>query len=302
MKGEISNIMQVGYVRRYTLTDGKESGLKVVEINNGVLRLMLNESKALDVMQLWHKGTNISFVSKNGFTTREINFLKRFEGGMVYTCGLDSVGGRDGFELHGSFHNNPAKIITCENDGTNITVVAQTEVTSLFGQNLLFTRKVTTEIGADNVNINDTLTNLGTKDENYCLLYHINLGYPMIDEGVKVNIESSSITPRNDFAGKFIGTMNVFEKANPTDEERCYFIENKNAKAEVVNEKIGKTFTLNYSKETLPHFVQWNTFVSGDYALGLEPATTLLDDKFEYKTIAPNQSIDFALNICVKDI
>ena len=67
MDGRISNLAQIAYVRRYTIDGGREDGLKVIEINNGVLRLTLNESKALDVMQLWHKGDNISFISKNGF-------------------------------------------------------------------------------------------------------------------------------------------------------------------------------------------------------------------------------------------
>lgn len=95
--GQINNQLQVGYIRRYTLTEGKENGLKVIELDNGILRVLLNESKGLDIMQAWHKGVNMSFVSKNGFTSREIPFLNRFEGGMLYTCGLDSMGNREGF-------------------------------------------------------------------------------------------------------------------------------------------------------------------------------------------------------------
>ena len=110
MNEKISNLSQLAYVRRYMLADGNEAGLKIVEVNNGKLRFLLNESKALDLPQLWHEGTNISFVSKNGFTVRELSFVRRFEGGMLYTCGLDSVGGRDGYELHGTLHNTPVRI------------------------------------------------------------------------------------------------------------------------------------------------------------------------------------------------
>lgn len=53
--------MQISYVRRYTLSEGKENGIKVVEVNNGVLRFLLNESKALDIMQLWHAGGQYFF-------------------------------------------------------------------------------------------------------------------------------------------------------------------------------------------------------------------------------------------------
>ena len=38
------------------------------------------------------------------------------------------------------------------------------------------------------------------------------------------------------------------------------------------NEKLGKKLTVTYSGDTLPCFVEWNSAVSGDYAVGLEPA------------------------------
>ena len=52
MNKKISNLDQVAYVRRYTLNGGREDGIKVIEVCNGKLRFMLNESKALDVMQM----------------------------------------------------------------------------------------------------------------------------------------------------------------------------------------------------------------------------------------------------------
>ena len=102
MIGQVSNFDQIASLRRYTLSDGAGKGLDVIDCDNGKMRFLLNVSKALDVMQLYHEGQNMSFVSKNGFTAREIDFLRRFEGGMLYTCGLDSVGGREGYELHGT--------------------------------------------------------------------------------------------------------------------------------------------------------------------------------------------------------
>lgn len=99
-------------VRCSTHVGGKEDGLKVVEVNNGNVRFLLNESKALDIMQLWHQGDNVSFISKNGFNAENKEFIKRFEGGMLYTCGLDSVGAREGYPIHGSIHTLPAEIIS----------------------------------------------------------------------------------------------------------------------------------------------------------------------------------------------
>lgn len=291
MDGRISNFSQLAYVRRYTLTDGKESGLKVIEVNTGKIRFLLNESKALDMMQLWHEGTNVSFVSKNGFTAREIPFLRRFEGGMLYTCGLDSAGGREGFELHGNIHNAPARVYECNCDEKEIVVKADIEDTQLFGKNLLLRRTVRATVGSNEVSISDEVINRGVQTEEYCLLYHVNLGYPMLDEGVKILSDTEEVIPRCPWAAQRIADRTVFSGAVDGEAERCYYIKHKTPVVRVENEKLGKTFTLSYTDDTLPCFVQWCSAGSGDYALGIEPCTTFLDDKFTYSKVDGGKSV-----------
>ena len=80
---------------------------------------------------------------------------------MLYTCGLDSIGGREGFELHGTLHNTPAEIIHASCDENGILVEAIVRDTALFGKNLVLKRKVFAEIGGETVSIEDTLTNAG---------------------------------------------------------------------------------------------------------------------------------------------
>lgn len=66
MDGRISNPAQLASLRSFTVRGGQEDGLRVIEGDNGVLRFLLNESKALDIMQMYHRGVNLSFLSKNG--------------------------------------------------------------------------------------------------------------------------------------------------------------------------------------------------------------------------------------------
>ena len=300
MDGRISNFQQVASIRRYTLTEGRGKGLDVLDCDNGKIRFLLNVSKACDIMQLYHEGQNMSFVSKNGFTKREIPFLRRFEGGMLYTCGLDSVGGREGYELHGTLHNIPAEIIRAECNENGITVEAIIRDTALFGKNLVLKRKIFTAIGGDSVTLEDTLVNEGYKTEEYCLLYHINVGYPMLDNGAKVIADVESYTPRTAWAKQNETTMYAMNDAVPNQEETCYFLKLSKPEIALVNEKIGKKFTVSYSGDTLTHFVEWKSMASGDYALGLEPCTTDLDDRFEYSVIKPNENIKFNVVISVK--
>ena len=299
MDGRISNFQQMASLRRYTLTEGRGKGLDVLDCDNGKIRFLLNVSKACDIMQLYHEGQNMSFLSKNAFTARETDFLSRFEGGMLYTCGLDSVGGREGFELHGTFHNTPAEIIRAECDENGIIVEAIIRDTALFGKNLVMKRKIFTASGGDSVTLEDTLINEGYKAEEYCLLYHINVGYPMLDDGAKVIADVENYTPRTAWAKQNEATMYAMNDAVPNQEEACYFLKLSKPEIALVNEKIGKKFTVSYSGDTLPHFVEWKSMASGDYALGLEPCATELDDCFAYKTIEVGEKIKFFVNISI---
>ena len=302
MDGKISNFSQVASLRRYTLTEGVGKGLDVLDCDNGKIRFLLNVNKACDMMQLYHEGQNLSFVSKNGFTNREIPFLNRFEGGMVYTCGLDSVGGREGYELHGTLHNTPAEIVTAKCDEEGILVEAIVRNTALFGKNLVLKRKIFSKRNGDSVTLEDTLVNEGYKREEYCLLYHVNVGYPMLDEGAKLLLNANSCEPRTAWAKENEATVYEMSDCIPNREECCYFLKLKEPTATLINKKIGKTFTLSYSGDTLPCFVEWKSMASGDYALGLEPCTTELDDRFAYSVIKQGEERAFSLSIRIENI
>ena len=299
MNGKISNFAQIAGVRQYTYTSGRERGISVIDCDNGKIRFLLNASKALDIMQLFHEGQNMSFLSKNAFTARELPFLQRFEGGMLYTCGIDSLGGREGHEIHGSLHNTPAEVVRAECNEDGIVVEAIMRDTALFGQNLALRRRITSAIGGDTVNIEDTLTNNGTKAENYSILYHINVGYPMLDEGARVEADVICADPRTEWSRKTASDMLTVSDCVDSQEETCYFIKLGKPSASLVNDKIGKKFTVSYSADTLPHFLEWRSMASGDYALGLEPCSTELDDRFRYSTVAAGESVKFALSLSV---
>ena len=302
MDGRISNLMQIASIRRYEMTEGSERGLRVLDCDNGKLRFLVNESKALDVMQLYHEGQNVSFISKNGFTARETAFANRFEGGMLYTCGLESVGGREGYELHGTHHNVPAKVTRAEVNRQGILIEAEIRETELFGKNLLFRRRIFSAIGSDTLEIDDILENCGTREEEYCLLYHVNVGYPMLDAGARLSGDVQEAVPRNDWAAKHAGAREAMCAPKENEEEMCYFLKMKEPRISLVNEKLGKAFCLAWSGDTLPCFVEWKSMASGDYALGLEPCTTELDSRFAYKTLKKGEKVNFSVHLRVENL
>ncbi len=302
LNGRISNFEQVASLRRYTITDGRGKDLEVIDCDTGKLRFLLNVTKALDVMQMYHKGENVSFLSKNAFSARETDFISRFEGGMLYTCGLDSVGGRDGYPLHGTFHNMNAEVTRAECSEAGITVEATIRSTALFGRNLVMYRRVSADILGESLKIEDRLVNRGFGNEDYCLLYHINIGYPMLNEGALIEANVSENYPRTPWSETNKATFLQMESPVPLKEETCYFLKLAEPKVSLKNEKNGKRFSLAYSADTLPCFIEWKSMASSDYALGFEPATTYLDDKFAYKTLAPEEEVTFSLCMTVSEL
>lgn len=289
-------------MRRYTLCEGSEKGLDVIDCDNGKVRFLLNVSKALDIMQLYHEGQNMSFLSKNAFVSREVAFSRRFEGGMLYTCGLDSVGGRDGYELHGNLHTTPATVTRAECGEEGILVEAIVRSTAMFGENLVLKRRIFSEIGSNSVSVEDVLANEGYLDQAYCLLYHVNLGYPMLDEGAKIVADVRSYEPRTPWAKENENTMYEMSAPEAGREETCYFLKLGKSEIGLENQKLGKKFTVSYSGDALTEFVEWKSMASGDYALGLEPCTTKLDEHFAYKTIKAGEKILFRVCLSVEKI
>ena len=299
MDGKITNFMQIASLRRYTVTEGRAAGLDVIDCDNGKLRFLINVSKACDIMQMYHEGENLSFISKNGFDGRELAFGRRFEGGMLYTCGLDSLGARAGFEPHGNLHNIPAEIVRAEVTEKEIVIEGIIRDTNLAVRNLVLRRKITAPIGEARLRVEDTLQNAAFAPTEYAILYHVNLGYPMLDEGARIVADVTSCTTRTEHAAKEVGKRAQMGAPVVGAEESCFYLKLAKPEISLENPKNGKRFTLTYSGDTLPAFVQWKNEAAGLYVIGFEPSTTELGDGFGYRTILPGESIHFAIEMTV---
>ena len=57
-----------------------------------------------------------------------------------------------------------------------------------YGENLSLSRRYETALGSNTVKLVDTVTNDGFFETPHQLLYHFNLGYPLVDEGAAVHL------------------------------------------------------------------------------------------------------------------
>ena len=292
--GYICHPQQLCTVRRMTVAEGKAKGMEIIEIcTAGGLQLDILPDTGLDIGQDRYKGSNMTFISKNGYDSPaainpyELEFLNTFPGGLLYTCGLRTTGGphRDGDEWqtqHGRFHSLPAEPVAIYEEGDCIIIKGTVRETALFGHNLEVRRTIRVPMLGSDIIVSDEISNLGFKEEEYALLYHCNFGYPLISEQARLELpENRKTTPRTPFAATGLGRETTFDAPAPGEEERVFFHENMEHKAALVNEVLHTRVEMTWS-ETLPILAHWRSMASGDYVCALEPTNSyIMGRKFE---------------------
>ena len=299
MNPKIGNDEQRCSATRVQVTEGRGNGARLIYVANGKLNFVLAESNALDVLRLWYRGVNVGFVSKNGLYTAPDDFLHSFPCGMLYTCGLDVIGGVEGHPVHGRIHSIPAEVKELRANEAGVRIVAEIRDTALFGENLVVTRTIETVAESAELKLTDRIENRAFRDEKYCLLYHVNVGWPFVDVGAVIKGNFVESRPRTPLAAREKAKMLVVEPPVDNFEEACYFHRTRDGVVSLVNKKLGLAFTV---RSSLKKFVEWKSRASGDYVIGLEPCTCWLDDEMKMSVLRPGKSVTHTVTLAVKDV
>lgn len=300
MNGKVSNSEQLCSVKRVQYTDGRENGERVLLAENGCLSFTVLENRALDIYDFRYKGENIAFLSKNGLCGFQGEYEGVFPGGMLYTCGLDTVGGRSA-PVHGKIHNLPAKMEKIVCDEKHVEIVGSVRQSSLFGENLVMRRTISTEYGSGTLKIVSEIVNEGYQDSEYCLLFHMNFGYPFLDEGAEITAPILRTQPRTPWAEQN-RTERLHISAPTEREEQVYYHTVERGVIQISNPRKLLRATIEYDANALPYFIEWKSMISGDYALGIEPSTTTLDGDFKKKVIAFGAAHRYEITVSVEEM
>jgi hypothetical protein len=250
--------------------------------------------RCADLSRVTFCGDNMGYFAPYGYVAPSyydgvgLGFLKSFTAGFVTTCGLTAVGSPcvdDGEELplHGTISHKPARLLALEETADGIVVRAEVLDARLFGRKLRMVREYAFSYERDSIRMTDTVTNLADTTSPYMVLYHCNMGYPLLDEHSVVRVPNSGVTPRNAHAAEHIDVALAMEKPQAGYEECCYYYDvnatNGVARAGIYSPSIDKGVVLSYDKEQLPCFVEWKMMGKSDYVLGLEPGNCTPDGR-----------------------
>ncbi|HZO87129.1 MAG TPA: aldose 1-epimerase family protein [Chthonomonadaceae bacterium] len=304
----VGDISQLARIKPYRLIEGFEEGVQALDVaTGGGLDFTVLASRGLDISSAHYNGCSLAWRSATTDThpayfdteaERGRGWLRGFYGGLVVTCGLTYVGagGEDlgqPYGLHGRASNLPATNVSWDGhwDGDDylLTLRGKVREATVFGENLQLTRTITTRLGARSLTLHDVVENLGYKRTEHMILYHINLGFPVVNDGARLVAPTVSAVPRDADADAKKERYAQFQPPEAGYRETVYFHDlaadtSGRVTAAVINPECeagdgrgpGLGVYCAYRPEQLPRFIEWKMMDAGTYVVGMEPANCLV--------------------------
>ena len=312
----IGHPSQLCGVEEVRLAGGRGDGMRFLQLRNAAgLEMTISADRCADISRLIFKGDNMGYFSPNGYVApsyyddRGAGFLKSFTAGFLTTCGLTAVGspctdnGED-LPLHGTIGNTPCERIWWDEDDENIYIHAIVNDSGIFARKLRMKRTITVGRTESRFTITDTIENQGDAETPLMIMYHMNMGYPLLSEHSVVELNSVSVTPRDARAAEDLDTWNKMLPPTPCFKEQCYFHSFEvDGYASIYNPDIDKGLTITFDTKFLDHFTEWKMMGCRDYVLGLEPGNCnpngrdVMREERKLKFLQAGESATFQVNV-----
>lgn len=311
----IGHHSQISGVEEHRLVGGKGDGLRLLEVRNGQgLHFTVSVDRGADISRLFFKGDNYGFFAPSGYVApayyddKGTGFLKSFTAGFLTTCGLTNVGAPsvdEGEELplHGTVNHTPAEQVHYSEDEEKIVINAVINQMGIFSDKLMMYRRITCFKSNNRILVEDQIENLGDRVTPLMILYHTNIGYPLLSEQADLYIPSSQVSARNPHAEKDIQSWGSVSEPQPHFIEQCYYhkFAGGDGLAGIYNPDIQKGLLISFDANSLDYFVQWKMLGEKDYVLGLEPGNChsdgrdIMRSEGTLKFIQPGEQINYAI-------
>ena len=288
-------------VTQRRLQGGLSDGVDLIEIDNGKMRLFVVPTRGMGIWQAKIGDETLGWQSPvRGpvhpkfvplFDPSGLGWLEGFDE-LLVRCGLESNGapefneqGQVLYPLHGRIANRPAHYVevTVDHTAGTITLHGLVEETRFHFQKLRLEATVTVAIDSHSFTINDTVENVGGTPAEMQMLYHLNLGEPLLAPGDRIVAPVRSHLPGKE--GEAIGDTGGWDCIGPPvagQAEQCFYFDlfaDDACQTQVMlkNAKGSAGTVVTFNKNSLPCFTVWKNEVASEdgYVVGLEPATNI---------------------------
>jgi len=307
------DISQLGGIKYYEMIDGVSRGVRGIDIKSPCgLDMTVLPDRGMDISSLSYMSTPIAWRSATRETSNayyessNLEWLRTFFGGLVTTCGLTYMGAPDIDEgeelgLHGRISNISAENVLAdgkwEGDSYKMWVQGKVREAKVFGDKLELERKITTWMDQPRVILEDVVENIGSQTSPLMVLYHINIGYPVVDEGAILLEPEAKVTARDEEAEKGIENYSRFDEPVKGYTEQVFFHEigaddEGNGNIAIANEAFSNGS---------PCLTQWKQMGMGEYVCGIEPGNSyprgrsIEKKENNIRYIEPGERVNFRL-------
>jgi hypothetical protein len=306
---KFENVHQVGGIQLATIEPafggGAPMATRVAMINTGSgLRFNVALDRGGDIVEAFYNQHSLAYLSPVGVqppnhaNNRGAEWLKNWPAGLLTTCGPQYIGRprvEDGNEvpLHGHHSNCPALVEIMLNPDPHrgrkeILLSMVIRDSRMFGPVVEVRRQIQCTLGDPTISLFDQVTNRGNKPCAHHWLYHVNLGYPLLDKGAKfiyrgtaryweVPTPSQGHPILTDAALNRIKTVpgNIPEHVGGGERGMIVDVEaDRSGQAHVglVNRKLGLGVELAFPVEEMPRVANWQHLgPGGSFVGGIEP-------------------------------
>lgn len=289
------------------------NGMRIIEAyNSSGLTFTLLPDRGMDIWSAHYNGMPLTWIAPGSPHPPDYgqSWLSLFNGGLLTTCGLTHVGPpEDGRDIHGNYTRLYAEDIRKKQCKRGLRLYSKINQSSLFGEQLEVKRTYTLSLGMPRIELYDEVTNIGDKPTPFMLLYHCNLGYPVVREGTEL-IVASDVYPRDDNAKAGVDTWNHYEAASVGYEEQVFFHHVRTIKGErkdfavatLRNQDIALEFAWNTRQ--MPYLTQWKNTRQRIYVCGIEPGNCIPEGQHAAsksgRLVMLNPSETHRFNLCIE--
>ncbi len=325
---KIGNISQLGALKDYQFSDGLRKGVRALDLKSpSGLDLTVVADRGLDISYMSYKSVPVSWrsavpeTSPAFFESRGLEFLKTFYGGLLTTCGLTYMGAPsvdqgEELGLHGRISNLSAESVCADGewvqDDYRMVVRGKVREASVFGPKLQLSRKISTWMSSPMVTIEDEVENIGSQTYPLMVLYHINIGFPILDNSAELIEPKAKVWARDEEAEKGKKDFNRFCEPVKGYSEQVFFHDIKEdgrgfGNAAIINPDFdrgrGLGVAVRFKKDSLPNLAQWKMMGEGEYVCGLEPTNSwprgrdVERKEGTLKFIEPGQKVKYRIDV-----
>jgi len=180
---------------------------------------------------------------------------------------------------------------------------------AVYGEAMELRRRIEARVGESRFTVHDEVVNVGFDPTTHMYLYHVNVGWPVVDAGSEYLIPAPSGVPVAEYPRSEYRRLTAPAPGFP---EECY---EHQVVAEpagtvpvaIVNRELGLGAYQVYKKDQFPFHTMWRMLGEGTYGVAMEPTTNRDAGRFDARErgelayLAPGEARTYDLEIGVLD-